>query len=783
MTSLTPITPDPSLAQAGPADLQALAVSRPDLRPQIAAHPAAYDALLTWLAEVDSSPELHAVLAARAAGQLPWQQTQVAPAQPAAAPAPQVPPAQPAPQPAQQPQPAPLPAQPAPQAAAPSHPTAAPAPQVPPAQPVPQPHPRRRGPAVLAAVVAVVALVCAGLGGAYLLAKPAAFDASGSAAAAAPAKVSAVRVASDNGQAILLPMSAGGPSLLQDEERWVTKVRSGETISLVAGDRTRNLATPVWQVSLAADTDCRLVNDALVCGTEAFSLADGSPTTVPDVAPASTPVSHLTRVADQPVEGYAPSDPATAWSYEVRRPSEIGGVRVPGRDSVTSVVLDGSQLVTLTDGTEAWRTDLGERAAEVNGATDATPPSLQVIDGVVLAGASDGVVALDLGTGEPVWSLPAPDLTGWGTSAPTGDDAAASSAPEATEVVVSEGDAVSRYAFPTTDESGQTVAPQVQPVDLDQLRNATLQVPSHCAEFASTSRDGIVTVTDGAAKQAVTASPAPMVISLENAVTSTFGGDPVAIAQWSCNGGGNYTYASIAVYDSALRMVGQYELWGGEHDDDVQGLGFGSYLFTDLAADGDLVSATVRDVRLVGDGMAHAETSTNTATLSLRWNGSGLDVANVIYHTPSGDVRVPKVEDVQAVMDAVTAGDLESIRPNLSDEVYTALMDGKLGEAQWPLIDSYKNTVVAECVLIPPMEKSGWGATSGTPSGLTMPSGRVIPDLGMLSDRYRAGDAACGLSYPQQPDFDASSAYMTWLILDGTEDGSVHVKELGRYFS
>lgn len=757
---------DPLLAQATPADLQALAASRPDLRPQIAAHPAAYDGLLTWLADVDTSAEAHAALAARAAGQLPWQQ----PAQQAQVPTPQP---EPAPQ-------APAPAQAVPAQAAPSEPVSQQVPAAPvPTAPAAPARRRRRWPIILTVVLAVVALVAAGLGAAYVLAKPDPIAPDTSTAGTAPTKVSALRVAADHGQAVLLPMSAGGPSVISSEDRWVTKIRSGETISLVAGDRTRNVATPVWQVSLAADTDCRLVNDALVCGTQAFSLADGSETSAPDStdSPAAT---RLTRLADQPVDGYTPTSPDTAWSYEVRRPSLIGGVRVPGRDQVTNVILDGNQLTAVTDGTTTWSKDLGEKASEVNGATEDTPPTLDVVGDVVLAGASDGVVGLNVGTGEPVWSLPAPDLTGWGTSTtPTSDDDAASSAPEGTEIVVSEGETVSRYAFPTVDDSGEAAAPSAQPVDLDQLKNATLQVPSRCAEFAADSTDGIITVSDGAFQKFTNRSPGPSTIRLGETVTSTFNGEPVAIAEWTCNGGGSYDYASLAVYNSALQMVGQYEGWDEDHWHDLQGLLY-EYWMDDLAADGETVTFTVSNIRILGDGPAHANSGSASAAVTLTWNGNGFDITDVLYHTPSGDVRAPKIEDVQKVVEAIAADDLDSVNSQLSPAARSYL-EQRIGGAETeaeniPMTSFFRGAHVDECELVEPRETLNILGSQTYILG----SGGVVNDYDL--EDARPGDSICGITINDQG-LMSDNFYVLNFVVRGNADGTMLIKSVGRNFS
>lgn len=786
---------DPLLAQATPADLQALAASRPDLRPQIAAHPAAYGGLLTWLADVDTSPEVHAALAARAAGQLPWQQ----PAQQAQVPTPQPEPAQQAPAPAQaapsEPAPqapapaqavpaqaapqAPAPAQPAPAQAAPSEPVAqqVPAAPVPTTQAAPARR-RRRWPIILTVVLAVVALVAAGLGAAYVLAKPDPIAPDTSTAGTAPTKVSALRVAADHGQAVLLPMSTAGPSVISSEDRWVTKIRSGETISLVAGDRTRNVATPVWQVSLAADTDCRLVNDALVCGTQAFSLADGSETSAPDStdSPAAT---RLTRLADQPVDGYTPTSPDTAWSYEVRRPSLIGGVRVPGRDQVTNVILDGNQLTAVTDGTTTWSKDLGEKASEVNGATEDTPPTLDVVGDVVLAGASDGVVGLNVGTGEPVWSVPAPDLTSWGTStAPDDDDdAASSSAPEGTEIVVSEGDTVSRYAFPTVDDSGEVAAPSAQPVDLDQLKNATLQVPSICASRGGTTDSSTVTLTDGIFHPA---GEFPMSgITLVDAVGATFGNEPVALVVWDCSAGTSYLLQSLGVYDSSLRLVGQFEGTGevGSQEPSLMSVIQGDLqdpAMANLAADGETVTFTVPQIGLVGDSFAHAVTRSGSATVTLTWNGSGFDITDVVYHTPNGDVRVPKVEDVQKVIDTISTGDIDSVSGQLSSDVRSAFEARYPDQSdEWSVLSLYKGATVEECRLI---------GTLGLDATITFPtyhlaSGEI--ETAWLS-QAQPGDSVCALNY-HGTDM-AGGAYPLAVIVGPSSTGSVYITGLGHYW-
>lgn len=804
-----PGAPDPVLAQASPADLQALAASRPDLRPQIAAHPAAYDSLLQWLAQ-DPNPQVRSALAARAAGQLPWQTAQAtddAPTQaepatqsepPAAAHQPGAPSALAQPT---QPLPESQPTQPLP---------ATPQPPTPPVAPI-QPsdveralaehidHKRatratsakRRRIRAIAAVLACVLVLLAVVGAVvYTRAKPAPLPpASSSPAGTIPSKVSAVTIAMENDgedpHRQVIPMSQGGPSALQADGMSVTRLTNGTQTVLAAVGTTQRLTKPAWQVTLTkehASADCSIASHMVVCGTQAWNLKDGSTAKAPaSHAPATTTGPTLATLKSAPVEGYQAAKPETAWARTITRTAKVGGVAMPGRESTTSVVLDGPILTALTDGTALWKKDLGERAEEVNGTASGTP-HLEVTHSTVIVGASDGVVAVELATGKELWALPAPDITSWGV-ATSNDSSPAESAPAQsdpslgtlpTSVIITEGDTLSQYDFPSASGAAKPSAPPAPPVDLDALKNATLELPANCALNAALS-DPTVTLSDGSFTGGH--ELAPSMVTLTESQNATFGGDPVAVTLWTCNGGGNTTYGALGVYNSDLKLIGQFASTSGQGAQDlsvstvVQG-DLWDVIMTDLAVEDETVTFTAPGIALTGDSGAHATNGrSSSATLTLTWNGSGFDVSDVLYHTPSGDVRTPKVEDVQKIMDAITSDDIASVQGQMTPDAY-ALMTGPLDPLgpPGPYSEVFNGATVSECMLVGPTDASA-------NSAIYFPSGTGLPSYAV--SEAQAGDTVCALD---SGGYRYEGQYILSVTLQGQPDGSVMATDFWHQF-
>lgn len=321
---------------------------------------------------------------------------------------------------------------------------------------------------------------------------------------------------------------------------------------------------------------------------------------------------------------------------------------------------------------------------------------------------------------------------------------------------------------------------------LDDLSNATLEVPEICALSKSTDEavrgaTGTVTLTDGrATPQPGSKAIDAAVTSLKDVTAGAIDGRPVAVATITCAYGTPYADDVIVVYDSDLSLVTAIEprtlrtdVQG--HIDDITI----DAVSTD-SDDGDLV-LSISQIGVYGDEPFHAAVHSGSASATYTWAGEaqGYAVSDVLYTIGDKKVRMPEKDDVQAFVDAVTAHDDDRAAQWATRDFMSAL-DRHAPLTTTSVRDSYipRGSAVGECVLLPSVSKPdghGISHVSLKNGGQTWLRPGAEPQV-VKGAYYQAGDVLCTVDGPSGPSGPSGSS---WLMLRGKEDGGVEVYTAG----
>lgn len=462
------------------------------------------------------------------------------------------------------------------------------------------------------------------------------------------------------------------------------------------------------------------------------------------------------QVAGLTLEGSAP-----VWAATIEVPHRLGGLALPVTREVW-VVCDGVGL-SVVDGSElVWQRDLPEGAAALNGTAQETAPRLLVGPGAIVLAEPEGVVAVDPLKGTVLWQTATP-VTSW--------------APSAQTIVVLNGATVSVLSFDDVSSPATTLPTAVprspeETLDLEGLKNATLEVPGLCATAASEA--GTAAFVDGVA----TGQPlgaAAATATMKEVRPGVFDGRPVALVVLTCYEGGNTTFDVLAAYSQAGELLGSVDL---ATSDDI-GL-TPDLVIEDLLAVGDTVVFTVPSIQVVGDTVCHACPGSAQATVTAQWDGESLGVTDVLYTLPSGSLRVPSTSEVQAAYEAIASGDKSAAEEYMSPDV-AAQLDSPMGgpgttetlrSVQFP-----EGGTVVSCALASP----GGTAPSSSFSvpGVTSGYGSVEP--GAVICPTTTDDPAYPWLQAQQNQY-GEETYASWLVLSADEAGGFRVTAFGRAF-
>ena len=260
------------------------------------------------------------------------------------------------------------------------------------------------------------------------------------------------------------------------------------------------------------------------------SLLSGGATTAP-AAPAATSSHLLGSRPDQDAplavaqdgtvttDGEAVADlrlsaSAPAWAAPTRLPRNFAGISLP-LSRQAWVITDGTTLAVVSGSELVWSVSLPAGSAELNGLSPSGPPRWIVDEGIVILATPEGVTAYACDDGTPLWTISGP-VDSWLAS----DDG----------IIVVSGSIISFMSFspedsteegapasqiPTGVVAADPLGAQAPPgeVDLEALRNASLEVPEICSPAAPADADGRLTAqftagtaTNGSGTMAATAT-------------------------------------------------------------------------------------------------------------------------------------------------------------------------------------------------------------------------------------------------------------------------------------
>jgi hypothetical protein len=554
--------------------------------------------------------------------------------------------------------------------------------------------------------------------------------------------------------------------------------------------------------------DCTWADGALTCGNRTIDLGDGALKISPkgddsDSDGAETAADD----AETDDDGQAVSDPLTEAAgltvgddgslqspagkkYPDISLDQDAAVRmVAAGENGPWIVSDGTSVIAVDDDAVLWKQKLSEQAAAAIGLGEPRlRPNWEVVDGVLVIADDKGVHGVEAETGDELWRVDA-DVSSF---AVTGERLAVMDSDGVLDVFdfsdSSRDSTVTADRDFNRDGSGKGAA---KFPGANAFKDAKLSIPPGCAEFGLAYDDYFLgdnpkqpqakheaTFKDG--KAAATASQPDAGVEMQRFSTTRLGDQALTLVEFSCFGGGTYTYPSLGLYNADLKLLDSVELWDLEADrgeaSDISGYMPKPY-FTSANALGQYVSIDVGGIGVIGDDSCTACEKSATADVLYRWNGKELEHQDTVYQVPDGEVRAPDTADVQKFAEAVADGRDDEAKKSATPELMDHL-DDELGDDMAdnpPTVRSVHfpdGVKVDTCELAQAYDADSYGE-------YYFLNGRTTSSVSSVEE-IRAGDFICGVDVPDIPDDDA---YQLYLLLRGTADGSVMVYEAGRQFS
>lgn len=646
----------------------------------------------------------------------------------------------------------------------------------------------------------------------------------------APSQTAAVDLA-ELGESARLTTLPGRPDDSADEQI-LQLVGQRQSVIVAVNETTM---TPKWMVPLphsqlsttepdntdsesfaleGTPQECTWSSDSLTCGNQTISLDDGSVGIAGDAEDeAKTEESvggesgaSAAEDASGDEQDGALTDPRTeAAGLKLDDDGALlapDGTKFPGlsfgADATIRVlaagehgpwiVSDGMNVVGIDGDSVLWKTRLGEGAARASGLGEPRMlPNWALVDGVLVLADDQGVHGLKAETGAELWRVDAAlgsfTISGHSLSVVDEDgvleifdftDSSSESTVTADRNLAPEGPAPARAELPGEDA----------------FTDATLSIPPACAEFGlgyddyflgdspkSPQDEHAATFSSGKASAAHGSGHGT--VEMNRFSGSRVGGQALTLVEFTCFGGGTYSYPSLGLYDADLELLDSVELWDFEakrgDSADISGYLPKPY-FTLIGQAGNYVSASIGGIGVIGDEACTGCEKSASADVLYRLDGKSLNHEDTVFHVADGDVRAPDITAVQKFADAVADGRDEVAKSSATAEVMGGLED-ELGDGSAANPETVRSVQfpvgvkVDTCELIQPFETGVYG-------GYYFLNERTASSL-FAQEPIKAGDFVCGVDLPG---IDAGDEYPAYLLLRGTSDGHVMVYEAGRQF-
>ncbi|QWW19686.1 hypothetical protein I6B53_00645 [Schaalia sp. 19OD2882] len=334
-------------------------------------------------------------------------------------------------------------------------------------------------------------------------------------------------------------------------------------------------------------------------------------------------------------------------------------------------------------------------------------------------------------------------------------------------------------APPSTSQSGSgderaTPIPKAPAPSREKLMAATLEVPPVCEEFGLRT-EATATFVNGVAKSPVDNHAK---ITLSDVVQTEFDGTPVALALFTCDGGGAYAYNSLGVYDSDMKLVGRLEPWGENPDAPGYRMFTGEihdFTMTNLSARGNTLTFQVPAIKALGDQTFHAAPSSYAANATLEWKDGQFVERSIVYDTPDGRKVVPDRQVMQIFYDAISSGKEASIR-DMADPKVIEFLDQPFADPNNPQTVRQSlypaGATVDSCVLYPGGNDTGFVAPRNRPG--------VAIEVGWVQSSAQPGDFLCGITPGEQQRGALKpwdKGYQAWFVVNSPADGKPFVRQ------
>ena len=336
--------------------------------------------------------------------------------------------------------------------------------------------------------------------------------------------------------------------------------------AVAAIDLEADQVLPQWIVPIAATpSQCVLKRDVLSCASQSYRVTAAAP--VPIEASEDTG-SRLQPARPQSVVVGVAADGALAYGLSGRSLIDDSGETVvelpdssaiyygiaPSQKGLPTLISDGRTVVAVKGTKVVWSKTLSVGASAVNGFEEGQEPSWQEEGEVLLIAQPDGVLAIDVRSGEELWRIDTP-VVSWRADQGT--------------LVISQGTSVVALPFTDKDQAGpgepaksgddETGGKQLvvgaaqhvpEPPSVEELMDSYIAIPASCRDESGMS--GPRVVFEGG----VASSDKAMVL-MTGASTIVMAGELATVVSFDCWATGGDPVPAVAAYDTEMEMLGE----------------------------------------------------------------------------------------------------------------------------------------------------------------------------------------------------------------------------------
>lgn len=434
-------------------------------------------------------------------------------------------------------------------------------------------------------------------------------------------------------------------------------------------------------------------------------------------------------------------------------------------------ITDGQTVIGVHNDEVAWQQDLGQEAPAANGFPDA--PQITLHTDTLLVADEDKLLGIDLVSGQVLWTIEQ-EFRQWFT--------------DGSQLFLDVGPAVVRADLPEAKDGHrpqdartqvEVNPPKPEPLpDDNALLNAKLPLPPACQEYMFGIKDPSrrYQFTNGSTR----GEGSNAQISIQAGAVMIAQGRPLLATQLRCYGGGSYEYDSVAIYDPDQKLVATWEALGDDGGD-IQGEIWDVRL-EDFRTAASKIAFTLPSIGIFGDESCHGCGRSASAHIQLSLIEDDLVLSDIVYGTPQGNVKQPRLDEVQQFYDAVATSDDETALKWTTEDMLQGIDDDwQTGDPE----DPYLEGVTVRTLQFPVGGKvDGCVLATASTGGIAIPGSDKL--VGYFEYATDPGDFVCGVNTSASPDAiegTGDALYNFYLVVKADESGAFTVTEFGRTFS